>query len=140
MIGEDRKLSYKRLFIEILDAIKDNTEQRFNELPVRKFLYLLDSRHFQQFNKHFSESELSCPKQSYRQYFVFESLKSELTVIFQDTEMYKNIMMKLCKHLVSFALIQGLKFKEEWPDSHSKFRNLVKKKKKKIPKDGRLLP
>ena len=103
--GEDRKSSYRRLFYEIIDVIRSNTEQRFKELPALKFMSLLDSRKFSEYQNHFPESEFSCLKENYGKYFDFECLKSELAVIFRDVDMHKDSVTQLCNYMLSFDLV-----------------------------------
>ena len=78
---ESRNSSYKRLFFEIIDVVKFNIQQRFQELPKLRFISLLDSRRFKDFQKQFPETEFSCLKENYGVFFCLESLKSELIVV-----------------------------------------------------------
>ena len=97
-LGENRNSSYKRLFFEIIDVVKFNI--RFQELPKLRFMSLLDSRRFKDFQKHFPGTEFSCLKEINGIFFCFESLKSKLIVVFRDTDMHKESVTELCQYLV----------------------------------------
>ncbi|KAJ4430555.1 hypothetical protein ANN_19143 [Periplaneta americana] len=69
--GESRSMSYKRIFLEVIDVIKTNIEYRFADLSKLKFLSILDSRYFKEFAKQFSEEGFLSLKQSYGKFFDF---------------------------------------------------------------------
>ena len=61
------------MFCEIIDVIRTNIEFRFKELPALKFMSLLDSRIFQEFQINFSRTRILLLK-NYGNLLDFESL------------------------------------------------------------------
>ena len=77
----------------------------FQELPKLRFISLLDSRIFKDFQKQFPEIEISCLKENYGILFCFESLKAELIVVFRNTDIHKESVTELCQYLVSHLVV-----------------------------------
>ena len=102
--GQDNKMSYRRLFFEIIDVIKSNVSHRFSDACKLKFLRLLDVKNFQNFQKHFPEEELSNLKESYGNFFDFPRLRSELSVLYKEEEMHKESIIELHRYLINSDL------------------------------------
>lgn len=98
-------MSYKRIFLEVIDVMKTNIAYRFADLSKLKFLSILDSRYFKEFAKQFPEEGFLSLKQSYGKFFDFSSLRGELSVLYKDSEMHKDTVVKLHQYLTEEGLV-----------------------------------
>jgi hypothetical protein len=64
MEGEDKKSTYRRLFLEILDVMITDISDRFSDIPKLKFFNLLDQKKFTRFKTEFPGDAMSCLAQN----------------------------------------------------------------------------
>ncbi|XP_063231899.1 zinc finger MYM-type protein 1-like [Bacillus rossius redtenbacheri] len=102
--GEDRKVIYRRLFFQIVDAIIVHVNQRFSEVPKLKFVSLLDRKLFLQHSQNFPEEAFVSLKKNYGKFFDLPSLRSELYVLFTDSDMHKCTVSDFQLYLVASEL------------------------------------
>ncbi|KAF2902864.1 hypothetical protein ILUMI_03322 [Ignelater luminosus] len=93
--GEDKKVTYRRVFYEVLDIIILNIIQRFAEISTLKFLGLLDQFQFDTFANNFPEKAFLALKEHYGDFSDLIRLKSELSVVYKDPDMKINSILEL---------------------------------------------
>lgn len=76
----DRRTSYRRLFIEILDNITGQLNNRFKNFSGIQFLELCNFNEFK--NKQFPQNALQSLSDNYGNFFDIVGLRSELSVIY----------------------------------------------------------
>jgi hypothetical protein len=91
MEGEDKKSTYRRLFLEILDVMITNISDRFSDIPKLKFFKLLDQKKFTRFKTEFPGDATSCLAQNYGAHFDFVCLRSKLTAVYSDPEFSRSV-------------------------------------------------
>jgi hypothetical protein len=89
--GEDKKSSYRRLFLEILDVMVTNISDRFSDILKLKFFNLIDQKKFTRFKTEFPDDAMSCLAQNYGARFDFSRLRSELTAVYSDPEFSRSV-------------------------------------------------
>ena len=83
---EDVKVYYKRIFREILDNIKTEISDRYNEINKLRFFRLLDPDSFSDFKTNFPDDIFSELKTKYNKGFDFDRLKNELICLYSSSE------------------------------------------------------
>lgn len=111
MEGEDKKLTYKRLFLEIVDVLTVHIHERFSEVTKLKFLNLLNHKQFTNFKTGFPNEALNSLAENYGSWFEFPRLTSELTVVYSDSEFSKNVC-EILKYITEAEL------RDVFPETH----------------------
>lgn len=92
---ESFELRYRQLFFEIIDTLSLQMETRFDSLKKFKFLALLSTKKFVDYEKKFPTEAFECLESTYGAFFDFIKLKNELTVFFKCSQpQFKNISVK----------------------------------------------
>jgi hypothetical protein len=86
--GENRKYTYRRQFLEILDVIVNNISDRFSDTPKLKFSNLIHQKKFTIFKTELLVVAMRSPAQGCSSRFDFARLRNELTAAKSDPELY----------------------------------------------------
>jgi hypothetical protein len=91
MGGEDKKSTYRRLFLEILYVMVTNISDRFSDIPKLTFFNLLDKKKFTRFKTEFRGDAMNCLAQNYSERFDVSRLRSELAAVYSDPEFFRSL-------------------------------------------------
>ncbi len=105
---EDIKVSYRKLFYEIMDAICGHIEIRFKSLKNLAFLELLDIKKQEENTKKFPDQALKSLHDNYGEYFDITRLKSELSVLYKDSDLKGKPVNELLYYLRNAKLDAAL--------------------------------
>lgn len=93
---DELKVSYRKLFFEVIDCLIVQINDRFQDLKALNFLQLVEQSKFEEFAKCFPDNLLNGLKLVYPKHFDFVRLKSELNVLYKTKILKSN---KISEHL-----------------------------------------
>lgn len=91
---------YRKLFFEIIDNIGSELNTRFQNIEELGFLEILNCSFFPKFKREFPETQFLKLKTQYERFFDFPKLRSELNVIYQDSDLSTKDVLHLNIYIV----------------------------------------
>ena len=105
------EVQYRALFFEIMDTILVQLKHRFKSVKDIGFVELLDCKQFRFYNfaNNFPERSFQCLQEMYKFQFEFSRLRSELQVLYLNSDFRKNSIEELYRYMHENNLYGGFK-------------------------------
>jgi hypothetical protein len=108
MINNDRKISCRRLYCEIIDTMEGQLTNRFSEILKLSFVSLLESGNFKHYSENFTATAYESLLKLYGRYFNFLLMKTELSVVYASEEFLKSNISDQLRYLIALSLSRAL--------------------------------
>ncbi|XP_063387958.1 zinc finger MYM-type protein 1-like [Cydia fagiglandana] len=109
---------YKRLFVEIIDKIHSEVEERYSEIIKLKFFQLVNNKKFENYNSNFPSEALDSLFETYPNFFDRQTLKNQLACL------YSSDVLRNCNVFELIDFINQNNLEEAFPQL-LKLANLV---------------